>query len=394
MVRNLFTQNCVIDIICIKRKKVFCTEKHKRDSSTFPWMTLLIFNNSIYVIVSVDNPYSISGAEMATIFIANTGRCKLNNTDQSYTKLIVPNESNYDGFIIQKGLTTRENSNNYTDYSSWGSQGGGTNPLGNGIIANSILATFSPNSTYGGDNYPACIYQIQNVDFDEGYYEPDDGGGFGGGGGEPIGGGGGSVAPEPMPAPAPAPAPAPEPDMSAYWAEQARQQEAEWARQAAEQQAEWERQAAEQQAEWERQAAEQAAQAQAEAYAQQQAQLAQQQEEARAEAQRQAAEAAAQAQADAYAEQQRQAAEAAAQAQAEAQARAQAEAQAEAESIKSIREAGSNGSWQAHAWYLERKFKARWSKEETQNINHSGSIESSNEEITREAKEIAARLNV
>jgi len=55
----------------------------------------------------------------------------------------------------------------------------------------------------------------------------------------------------------------------------------------------------------------------------------------------------------------------------------EAEAVAEAESIKSIREAGNSGSWQAHAWYLERKFKDRWTKEETKNINHSGQIDPS-----------------
>lgn len=39
-----------------------------------------------------------------------------------------------------------------------------------------------------------------------------------------------------------------------------------------------------------------------------------------------------------------------------------ARAQAEIESVKVIREAGRNGTWQAAAWYLERSFPQRWAK--------------------------------
>lgn len=46
-----------------------------------------------------------------------------------------------------------------------------------------------------------------------------------------------------------------------------------------------------------------------------------------------------------------------------------AEAEAEAKALKQIRSAASD-SWQAAAWYLERKFPARWGRKER--IEHTG----------------------
>ena len=50
----------------------------------------------------------------------------------------------------------------------------------------------------------------------------------------------------------------------------------------------------------------------------------------------------------------------------------EAEALAEATAVAAIQ---SDPSWQSKAWYLERKFKDRWAKTETQNLNHSGTID-------------------
>lgn len=50
----------------------------------------------------------------------------------------------------------------------------------------------------------------------------------------------------------------------------------------------------------------------------------------------------------------------------------EAEAQAEINAVSKIQ---NDESWQSKAWFLERKFKDRWSKIETQNINHSGTID-------------------
>jgi hypothetical protein len=47
----------------------------------------------------------------------------------------------------------------------------------------------------------------------------------------------------------------------------------------------------------------------------------------------------------------------------------EAEALAEATAVAAIQ---NDPSWQSKAWYLERKFKDRWSKSETQNVNHNG----------------------
>ena len=47
----------------------------------------------------------------------------------------------------------------------------------------------------------------------------------------------------------------------------------------------------------------------------------------------------------------------------------EAEAQAEATALAAIQ---SDPSWQSKAWYLERKFKDRWAKTETQKLEHSG----------------------
>jgi hypothetical protein len=49
-----------------------------------------------------------------------------------------------------------------------------------------------------------------------------------------------------------------------------------------------------------------------------------------------------------------------------------AEAVAEAEAIGMIQSAANEGTWQAAAWYLERKFKDRWGK--TEKVTHEGSI--------------------
>lgn len=47
-----------------------------------------------------------------------------------------------------------------------------------------------------------------------------------------------------------------------------------------------------------------------------------------------------------------------------------AEAEAEAASLAVIRGAAQDGTWQAAAWYLERKFPARWSRRDR--VEHSG----------------------
>ena len=47
----------------------------------------------------------------------------------------------------------------------------------------------------------------------------------------------------------------------------------------------------------------------------------------------------------------------------------EAEAQAEVTALAAIQ---SDSSWQSKAWYLERKFKDRWAKTETQKLEHSG----------------------
>ena len=50
-----------------------------------------------------------------------------------------------------------------------------------------------------------------------------------------------------------------------------------------------------------------------------------------------------------------------------------AEAEAEAAAVLQIRKAANEGTWQAAAWYLERKFKDRWSRRDS--IDHTGSID-------------------
>lgn len=47
----------------------------------------------------------------------------------------------------------------------------------------------------------------------------------------------------------------------------------------------------------------------------------------------------------------------------------EAEALAEQTALEAIQ---SDPSWQSKAWFLERKFKDRWAKTETQKIEHSG----------------------
>jgi len=51
----------------------------------------------------------------------------------------------------------------------------------------------------------------------------------------------------------------------------------------------------------------------------------------------------------------------------------EAEALAEATALAAIQ---SDPSWQSKAWFLERKFKDRWAKTETQKVEHSGTIDS------------------
>jgi len=60
------------------------------------------------------------------------------------------------------------------------------------------------------------------------------------------------------------------------------------------------------------------------------------------------------------------------------QAIKEAEAQSEMDAVSIIR---NDGSWQSKAWLLERKFKTRWAKTENQNINHSGSIDTSKKSL-------------
>lgn len=49
-----------------------------------------------------------------------------------------------------------------------------------------------------------------------------------------------------------------------------------------------------------------------------------------------------------------------------------AEAEAETNAVELIKAAATDGSWQAAAWYLERKFKDRWSRQEK--VSHEGSV--------------------
>ena len=47
-----------------------------------------------------------------------------------------------------------------------------------------------------------------------------------------------------------------------------------------------------------------------------------------------------------------------------------AEAEAEAEAVSVVRGAADRGTWQAAAWYLERKFPSKWGRR--QHVEHSG----------------------
>jgi hypothetical protein len=60
------------------------------------------------------------------------------------------------------------------------------------------------------------------------------------------------------------------------------------------------------------------------------------------------------------------------------QAIKEAEAKAETTALAAIQ---SDPSWQSKAWYLERKFKNNWAKTENQNINHSGTIDTSKKSL-------------
>ena len=54
------------------------------------------------------------------------------------------------------------------------------------------------------------------------------------------------------------------------------------------------------------------------------------------------------------------------------QAVKRAEAEAEAAAVLHIKKAASEGTWQAAAWYLERKYKDRWSRQDS--LKHEGSV--------------------
>ena len=63
----------------------------------------------------------------------------------------------------------------------------------------------------------------------------------------------------------------------------------------------------------------------------------------------------------------------------------EAEAISEIDALAAIR---NDPSWQSKAWFLERKFKDRWAKTETQKIVHSGVVESRPvEELTNDELE-------
>lgn len=61
----------------------------------------------------------------------------------------------------------------------------------------------------------------------------------------------------------------------------------------------------------------------------------------------------------------------------------QAEAEAEAAAVLQIKTAASSGTWQAAAWFLERKFKERWARTEKieGTVNHQIGINVSEEEL-------------
>ena len=50
-----------------------------------------------------------------------------------------------------------------------------------------------------------------------------------------------------------------------------------------------------------------------------------------------------------------------------------AEADAETQRIARISKAGADGTWQADAWWAERKFPERWGRQ-VQDVNHSGGV--------------------
>ena len=52
-----------------------------------------------------------------------------------------------------------------------------------------------------------------------------------------------------------------------------------------------------------------------------------------------------------------------------------AEEKAKAYHLQQIRKASENGSWQASAWYLERKHPNEWGKQQRVELEHSGKVE-------------------
>lgn len=74
------------------------------------------------------------------------------------------------------------------------------------------------------------------------------------------------------------------------------------------------------------------------------------------------------------------------------QAIKEAESQAELLAVAQVRKAGQDGSWQAAAWYLERKFPTRWSRREKHElettIKENATPSKSREELLQELQEL------
>ena len=68
------------------------------------------------------------------------------------------------------------------------------------------------------------------------------------------------------------------------------------------------------------------------------------------------------------------------------------EAEAEASAVLHIKKAANEGTWQAAAWYLERKYKDRWSRQDKVShegtINHALGLNASEEEIEQTKKRL------
>lgn len=70
----------------------------------------------------------------------------------------------------------------------------------------------------------------------------------------------------------------------------------------------------------------------------------------------------------------------------------EAEAQAENQAVQVIQKAANTGTWQAAAWYLERKFPTRWSRREKHElettIKENATPSKSREELLQELQEL------